>query len=96
MTTRRIEVKSRCGGADPVVRQSWGPIGNCDGPRVERLLEELCLLLHVRSISTSLYHPQTDGLVEWFNRMLEAMLRKVATAEDQDWDKWLLYVLFTY
>ena len=61
-----------------------------------RLLEELYRLLHVRPIRTSPYHPQTDGLVVRFNGTLKAMLRKVATAEGQDWDKWLSYVLFVY
>ena len=42
------------------------------------------------------YHPQTDGLVEWFNGTLKAMLRKTADEEEWDWDRSLPYLLFAY
>eukprot|EP00731_Ephydatia_muelleri_P002993 Em0001g2993a len=43
---------------------------------VSQLLAELYRLLQVKPIRTSPYHPQTDGLVERFNKTLKAMLRK--------------------
>ena len=61
-----------------------------------RLLEKLYQLLGVKAIRTSPYHPQTDGLVERFNGMLKAMLRKCVTKEGKDWDRLLPYVLFAY
>ena len=52
--------------------------------------------LGVKGIRTSLYHPQTDGLVEKFNQTLKGMLRKTAQDEGKDWDKMIPYVLFAY
>ena len=60
------------------------------------LLEEIYHLLHIGSLRTSSYHPQTDGLVERFNGTLKEMLRKCATQDGKDWDKLLPYVLFVY
>ena len=61
-----------------------------------QLLSEIYQLLHVHPIRTSPYHPQTDGLVERFNKTLKTMLRKVVAEDQQDWDKWLPYLLFAY
>ena len=59
-----------------------------------KLLAELYRLLQVKDVRTSPYHPQTDGLVERFNRTLKNMLRKTVTNEGKDWDRLLPYVLF--
>ena len=60
------------------------------------LLTGIYRLLGVKPIRTSPYHPQTDGLVERFNKTLKSMLRKTAVMEGKDWDKMLPYVLFAY
>ncbi len=57
-------------------------------------LYELYELLGIKSIRTSVYHPQTDGLVERFNRTLKNMVRKFVKEDAKNWDKWLEPLLF--
>ena len=43
------------------------------------------------------YHPQTDGMIERFNRTLLDMLSKTARADPRTWDQHIPYVvLFAY
>ncbi len=61
-----------------------------------KLFGELYRLIGVQAIRTSPYHPQTDGLVERFNRTLKSMLRTVLDGEKRNWDLMLPHVLFAY
>ena len=54
------------------------------------------MLLDIHKVHTSAYHPQTDGLVECYNRTLTAMLAKMVEKDGRDWDKQLPSVLFAY
>lgn len=59
-------------------------------------MKEVEALQGFHKVNTSAYHPQTDGLVERYNRTLTAMLAKTAQDAGRDWDKRLPYVLFAY
>ena len=61
---------------------------------VSGLIKEVCQILGIKRLNTTAYHPQTDGLVERFNRTLTAMLSKVVEKSGRDWDLKLPYVLF--
>ncbi|XP_067393195.1 SCAN domain-containing protein 3-like, partial [Emydura macquarii macquarii] len=63
-------------------------------PFMSKLMKDLCTLLRVRALRTSVYHPQTDGLVERFNRTLKAMIKKVVSRDGKDWDTLLPYLMF--
>lgn len=61
---------------------------------MSRTLRELYALLGVQSIRSSVYHPETDRLVERFNRTLKSMIRKFIHDDSRHWDKWLDALLF--
>ena len=60
------------------------------------LILDVCQLTSMRKINTTCYHPQTDGLVENFNKTLRAMLAKHAKQFGMDWYKYLHHLLFAY
>ena len=60
------------------------------------LMKEVEALMGYRKLNTTAYHPQTDGLVERYNRTLTAMLAKTVTKGGAEWDQQLPYVLFAY
>ena len=63
---------------------------------LSKLLGEICLLMGIKKVNTTAYHPQTDGLVERFNRTLLDMLAKKVKPGGQDWDSRLPFILFAY
>lgn len=58
------------------------------------LTKQLCTLLGICQIFTTIYHPQTDGLVERMNQTLKNLLCKMARAFPFQFDRFLDLVLF--
>ena len=63
---------------------------------LSRLFLGICSVLGAKNVNTTVYHPQTDGLVERFNRTLVDMLTKSVASGNQEWDEVLPYALFAY
>ena len=61
-----------------------------------KLLSEVYQMLGIKPIRTTLYHPQTDCLVERFNQILKVMSRRSATESGKDGDKLIPFLLFAY
>lgn len=63
---------------------------------LSHLMRDVCDMLGVKKLNTTAYHPQSDGMVERFNRTLKAMLRKHAAKFGAQWDRYLPGVLWAY
>ena len=60
------------------------------------LMQEVYQLMGIHKVSTTAYHPQTDGLVERFNHTLTDMLAMTVESNGRDWERRLPFVLFAY
>uniref|UniRef100_A0A3Q0R9N3 Gypsy retrotransposon integrase-like protein 1 n=1 Tax=Amphilophus citrinellus TaxID=61819 RepID=A0A3Q0R9N3_AMPCI len=60
------------------------------------LFRETCQLLNIHKTRTSSYHPQSDGLVEQFNRTLLSMLSLFVEDNQLNWDLLVTYVMMAY
>ena len=61
-----------------------------------KVIQELCLLCGAHKTRTTPYHPESDGLVEHFNRTLLMMLAMLAGENREDWDDLLPAVMMAY
>eukprot|EP00731_Ephydatia_muelleri_P007367 Em0003g1615a len=60
------------------------------------VIKGICELLQVRKTRTTPYHPQSDGMVERYNRTLLNLLSLSVSENERDWDVKLPVLLFAY
>ena len=60
------------------------------------LLAEVCKLLHIHKSRTTAYHPQSDGLVERWNRTLLSMLATCVEDRLGDWECYVRTACMAY
>ena len=61
-----------------------------------KLFQNLCQLLDVDKTRTTALHPQSDGMVERFNKTLEDMISKYIITDQRHWDSSLSLLLMAY
>jgi transposase InsO family protein len=61
-----------------------------------QMLKEVCRLLGVDKLRTTVYKASTNGAVERFHRTLNSMLGKVVSIHQKDWDEMLPSVMAAY
>jgi transposase InsO family protein len=60
------------------------------------LAQELFAAMNIRKLSSSAYHPQTNGSVERFMRTLAEMLAMLVNTHHTDWHLWVSHVVFAH
>ena len=60
------------------------------------VFSEMCSLLGIEKTRTTPLHPQSDGMVERFNRTLEAQLSKFVSDHHRDWDQHVPLLMMAY
>jgi hypothetical protein len=61
-----------------------------------QLMEAMAKLIGCNHIFSSVYHPQTNGLVERFNATFVPQIAKLQDRENNNWDEFLSPVVFAY
>ena len=59
-----------------------------------KLLSEVCTILRNDKTRATLYHPQSDGLIERFNRTLLSMLSTSVDDNPFQWEEYVDKVCF--
>ncbi len=60
------------------------------------LFSEMCKQFKINEAKTTALHPQSDGVVEWFNRTLLKHLSKVENEHRENWDHYIPLFMLTY
>ena len=61
---------------------------------VSECMNQVSALLGIHRLTTSVAHPEGNGLVENFNKTLKSMIRKLCVEEPESWHKYLDALLF--
>ena len=60
------------------------------------LMKSLCALLGCTKTRTAPYHPESDDMIEWFNRTCLMMLTMFVNDRRDNWNELLPYVMHAY
>ena len=67
-------------------------LSDCGSNFLSELVSEVCRKMNTSKLSTSAYHPQSDGLVERFNGTLAQSLSMYVSSNQKDCDQHIFQV----
>ena len=71
-------------------------LSDCGTQMISDVMKEVHKLLGVKTVTTTPYHPQSNGLVERFNGTIKSMIKRVVQDQPKNWDRMIPSVLFAY
>lgn len=71
-------------------------MGDCGTYFLNETINELAEEFQVYHQKSTPYHPQANGMVEAFNKVLKNVLTKVCNAQISDWDLCIPIVMWAY
>ena len=84
-----LDMYSRLGIPEKVLRdQGTQFVSSC--------MKEVSRLLSINRLTTTPYHPISNGLVERFNGTLKKMLRRLCSEQPRQWHRFINPLLFAY
>lgn len=60
------------------------------------VFKRICKLFKIEKVSTTAYHPESNGALERTHKTLTNYLRCFCDTKLNEWDKWLPFACFTY
>ena len=63
---------------------------------VNSVINELCEKFQTKHRLTSAYRPQTNGMIERFNRTIGECIAKLISNKEKEWDEYIEAVLLAY
>lgn len=63
---------------------------------LSEIVAAICKVFRVHKQNSTVYHPETDGLIERFNGTIEAALKCYAAEDHDHWNVYLPLIKFTY
>ena len=69
---------------------------DCGSNFVSKYFQDKMKELGVKHITSSPYHPESQGQLERFHQTLKSMIKKYCLDHDSEWDKEIPYLLFAF
>lgn len=69
---------------------------DCGSNFTSELFSNVCKLLQIKKLTTTAFHPQSNGSIERSHRNITEFLRNFINKDQNNWDIWLPYAIFTY
>ena len=82
-----VEMFSRVGVPDEMLT-------DCGSQFTSEVMKEVARLLSLQQLTTSVYHPMCNRLIERVHATLKQMLRRMCAERPKDWDRYLPALLF--
>jgi len=93
---KTVTTVTAAGAANLYLRNIWKIVSDCGPQFVAAFMKELYPLLGIEAVTSTAYHPQTDGQTERVNQELEQYLWLFVGERQDDWYTLLPLAEFSY